>query len=130
MLNLIRDSRTINSRRYGYNAVTKLIKPDNGNVIIVAAARSLPDGGVPAQVRPGDSGGACVRKDDTNVLIGITTMVHPSRGRGAISYYTSAFRYSDWISEKIRLAHLAADAGMSVPDLDAGLPPSPPPVDR
>jgi hypothetical protein len=124
------DIRDYGSRRFGENTVTMLVKPDKGSVLIGAAAQSIPDGGVPAHTRFGDSGGACVRRDDPNVLIGITTMGIRLASGNEISYFTSIFPYKGWVMKIIRRAHRAENAGARAPGLDAGMPPSPQPVAR
>jgi hypothetical protein len=108
-------------RRFGGHVVAKFVSSGNGSVLIAATDQPSPDGGVPAHTRQGDSGGPCVREGHPNVLVGISTTGGESATGSEISYFTSAFEYKGWISERIRQAHLPADAGVSTPRSDAGL---------
>src|SRR5512133_3078537 len=85
-------------RRSGENKVTEILRYEKGNVVFGAAAPPSPDGGMPAHARPGDSGGACFRKENPNVLIGIVTTGEQSDAGNGTSYFTSIYRYEGWLS--------------------------------
>jgi len=108
----IGDRTDAGPRRFGPNTVTGFVNFGNGDEIIAAADQPSPDGGVPSNLRKGDSGGPCVRKSDPNVLVGIATTLRESGTGSETSYFTSAFQHKGWILERIRQAPLPADAGV------------------
>lgn len=103
------------TRRFGENAVTEIRRYQTGNVIFGAAAPPGPDGGVPALARPGDSGGACVRKKKPNELLGIVTTWERTGTGGETSNFTSIVPHREWLLQFIRRAGPAPDAGVAPP---------------
>jgi len=102
-------------RRFGENNVTEILILETGNVVFGAGASPRPGHEAPAHARRGDSGGACVRKDDPKALVGIITMGAPPADGAEISYFTSIHPHEKWLSEVIQQADLAPDAGAIVP---------------
>lgn len=117
----ISDPKDFGSRRFGDNEVTGLSKRKTGNVLFRAAVSPGPKYDAPAHARRGDSGGACVRKDNPNILMGVIAMGTQVPGEAEISYFTSVYPYERWLSEILRRIELAADAGVSLPAFDAGV---------
>jgi hypothetical protein len=107
-------------RRFGTNEVTRLMQLETGDVILGAAVLPGPKYEAPAQIRPGDSGGACVRKENPNVLMGIATIGALTDTGKPISYFTSNHRYKAWLSEIVRRFASPPDAGVAVPAPDGG----------
>lgn len=112
-------------RRFGGSRVTRRINLETGSVVFGVAVSPGPDGKAPSHAEIGDSGGAGVRGDNPDALIGIITMGAQAADGTKLSFFTSIFPYKPWLSEIMRRVDLAADAGMSVPGSDAGsaLPP-------
>lgn len=104
------------TRRFGESVVTEIRRDKTGNVVFGAAAPpGRPDGGVPALARPGDSGGACVRKKSPNELIGIITTWARTEAIGETSEFTSIIPYREWLLQFTRRAGPAPDAGVAPP---------------
>lgn len=103
------------SRQFGGNKVTRRITYATGNVLFSAVVAPGAKSSTAAVARRGDSGGACLRKDDQNVLIGVVSLGMETVSGTEVSFFTSIFPYRDWLSENIRQADLAADAGVNVP---------------
>lgn len=115
------DEKGYGVRRFGENAVTQIVRLDTGSVVFGAGVSPGRDYRAPAHVNKGDSGGACVKKENPNVLMGIVTMGSESANGNLISYFTSVFPHAGWLSEIIRRVDLAADAGVRLPEPDAGV---------
>lgn len=126
----INDRSDYGSRRFGENEVTELVELGTGSLLFGAAVSAGPKYNAPAHTGPGDSGGACVRKENPNILIGIATMGLQTVDGTQISYFTSVFPHRRWLSEILRQVDLGADAGVNVPDSHAGSALSLPPADR
>lgn len=108
-------------RRFGDNEVTRRIPLETGNMLFSAAAPPGPKYGAPAHAEHGDSGGACVRKDDPNVLMGIITMEVETDTGAKASCFTSLFPHRRWLLEVMQRVDDAADAGVRVPGPDSGV---------
>jgi hypothetical protein len=78
-------------RRYGTNAVTQVMPPEEGLFVMAK------DG---AHSYAGDSGGPCFREDKKGRwLVGIS-----ARGTGKVSRFTSTYRYKAWLEQEMKLA--------------------------
>ena len=116
------------SRQFGENRVTRILNLETGSAVFVATDSPGPDGKAPSHAGIGDSGGAVVRKDNPNILIGIISMGANTPDGTKLSLFTSIYPERQWLSDIVRHVDLEADAGVSVPD--AGSAPSPMPSIR
>lgn len=96
------DTRAIyGERHFGENKVGWLRRLETGSVEFVAREQNLVDAGPAAHVFGGDSGGACLSKNDNTVLIGISSSRASNRRGENLSIFTSVYSQREWLQQQI-----------------------------
>jgi len=90
-------------RRFGENSISEVRQLDSGGVEFIARNQRLEDGGVAAQLIPGDSGGGCFKVvDDAAVLVGVNASTSRNLWDQSSSIFTSVYPFKDWLQRQIR----------------------------
>lgn len=95
---------TYGFRHFGDNKVNRLISLDTGSAVFRAEEQHLSDGSEASHAQPGDSGGACIKKGDKNVLVGITTVGAEKPAGGHMSVFTSIYSNRSWLRQMLQKA--------------------------
>lgn len=91
-------------RHFGDNKVNRLIPLETGSAVFRAEEQELSDGSTASHAQPGDSGGACIKKGDKNVLVGITTVGAEKPAGGHMSVFTSIYSHRSWLRQMLQKA--------------------------
>jgi trypsin len=93
------------ARQFGSNKVTRIFALETGSVVFRAEEQKLPDGSVAAHTGFGDSGGACVKRANPQVFVGVVSIGAQTKDGGKMSVFTSVYSYRDWLEEALRRAN-------------------------
>ncbi|KFE70097.1 trypsin-like serine protease [Hyalangium minutum] len=91
-------------RYFGSNRVSRLIHLETGSSVFRTDARLLPDGSAASHMQNGDSGGACVKNERRNILIGISTVGSKTPTGGHLSIFTSVYSHRRWLLQMLEKA--------------------------
>jgi hypothetical protein len=97
-------SPSYGARYFGDNRVNRLIQLETGSAVFRAEEQQLPSGGAASHTQGGDSGGACVKNGDPNVLVGIVTVGAEKPTGGAMSIFTSVYSHKRWLLQLLKRA--------------------------
>lgn len=96
-----RAEATYGNRNYAQSVTVRVAGSDSRDVKF--DTREEPqDGGIPAGLYGGDSGGPCFSKDDDSVLVGIATAITSEDAREKRSVFTSVYSHREWIKKVAR----------------------------
>jgi hypothetical protein len=95
------DDDTFGERHSGANTVGWLRRMETGSVEFVAEAQRQSDGSPTSHIFGGDSGGACLKQRDQNVLVGIAASTARNRKGEALSIFTSVYAHRDWLTQQL-----------------------------
>ena len=95
---------TYGFRHFGDNKVNRLIPLETGSTVFRAEEQQLADGSTASHAQPGDSGGACIKRGDKNVLVGITTVGAEKPAGGHMSVFTSIYSHRSWLKQVLQKA--------------------------
>jgi hypothetical protein len=98
------ESPIYGTRHFGSNRVSRLIHLESGSSVFRSEEKLLPDGGAASHMQGGDSGGACVRTSNRNVLVGISTVGARTRDGGHMSIFTSVYSHRGWLRQMLERA--------------------------
>jgi hypothetical protein len=92
-------------RQSGSNKVTRIFALETGSVVFSAEEQKLSDGSVAAHTGFGDSGGACVKRSNPQVLVGVVSIGAQTKDGGKMSVFTSVYSHRDWLEAALRRAN-------------------------
>jgi hypothetical protein len=91
-------AKTYGNRHWAESVVVELGRSDSADVKLYA--REAPgDGGIPAGLYGGDSGGPCFRKADETELVGIAAGITSENEKEKLSVFTSVHPHRAWITK-------------------------------
>ena len=96
-----RGAKTFGNRHFAESVVVGVHGSDAPDVQF-DVREEPPDGGLPASVYPGDSGGPCFSKSNDTVLVGIATGVTQEKGPEKRSVFTSVYPHREWVKRVVR----------------------------
>jgi hypothetical protein len=96
------DTRVIHGERHsGENKIGWLRRLETGSVEFVAKEQHLADAGTASHVLGGDSGGACLSREDASLLVGISSSRASNRRGESVSIFTSVYSHREWLQQQI-----------------------------
>jgi hypothetical protein len=87
-------------RHFGPNRVGWIRRLETGSAEFVAEGQRQPDGAPAAHLFGGDSGGACLSKDNT--LVGIAASTARNQRGETLSVFTSVYAHRDWLEQQLK----------------------------
>jgi Trypsin len=93
------------ARQFGGNKVTRIFPLETGSVIFRAEEQRFSDGTVAAHTGLGDSGGACVKRAEPQVLTGIVSIGAQTKDGGKMSVFTSVHAHKTWLEAALQRAN-------------------------
>jgi hypothetical protein len=97
-------SPTYGIRHFGANRVSHIIHLETVSSVFRSEEKMLPNGTAASHMQGGDSGGACVRTSNKNVLVGISTVGSRTPDGRHMSIFTSVYSHRAWLLQMLEKA--------------------------